>query len=178
MQIFQNKKHLILLQFYHGIYTSNLEKSCTSYFLCHKTDSRKIPPINWQRLKLLASAPYNRLPYRFHAWKNVDLSLTTLFTTSFDRDLRQRQKSPTSWHKENGTSDVFQLQLTNSDQNSQFRMDVAIELMDVHLQLIRDWEDTFVFYTALAQLTIVSLNCSCMLCILMTPVSYALLSPL
>ena len=51
-------------------------------------------------------------------------------------------------------------------------MDVAVEILDVHLHPIRDSEDTILFYIERTSLTITSLLVRYTMCILLTPVLY------
>ena len=56
--------------------------------------------------------------------------------------------------------------------NSKPRIDVAIEILDIHLHPIRDWEDTILFYIERTQLTIFSLIVRYTMSMLWTPVLY------
>ena len=56
--------------------------------------------------------------------------------------------------------------------NSKPRMDVAIEILDIHLHPIRDWEDTILFYIERTQLTIFSLLVRYTMSMLWTPLLY------
>ena len=53
-------------------------------------------------------------------------------------------------------------------------MDVAVEILNLHLQPIRGWEDTILFYIERTELTIVSLLVRYTMCIPLTPVLYFL----
>ena len=51
-------------------------------------------------------------------------------------------------------------------------MDVAVEILDVYLHPIQDWEDTILFYIERTSLTITNLLVRYTLCILLTPLLY------
>ena len=65
-------------------------------------------------LTFLANTPFNLHPLWFHTWNDVEHSLTTLVTTSLDRDSKRRHKSLTSSEKKDDTSN--QLKLTKVGQ--------------------------------------------------------------
>ena len=51
---------------------------------------------------------------------------------------------------------------------------VAVEILNVHLQPIRDWQDIILFYIERTELTVVSLLVRYTMCIPLTPVLYFL----
>ena len=51
---------------------------------------------------------------------------------------------------------------------------VAVKILNVHLQTIRDWEDTILFYIESTELTVVSLLVRYTMCIPLIPVLYFL----
>ena len=113
-------------------------------------------------LTLLTGTPCKWHPHWFH--NQVDELLKTLVNTLLteipgngrSHNLISRTiQLMTSLYNEDDTSSVFQLQLTNSD--LKLRIDVAVEILHVHLQPIKYWEDTILLYKAHAALTLVSL---------------------
>ena len=60
-------------------------------------------------------------------------------------------------HRLQHTTRMAHPQLTVLDENSQPRMDVAVEILDLRLYPIRGWEYTIFFYIVLAPLTVVNL---------------------
>ena len=127
----------------------------------------------------LASTPCNWHPYWFYNPDEplIDDTSHHLLTRTSDDDTShnftlERTQLFTPPFDEYDTSNVFLLQFRSSDLKLSTRMDVAVEILDVHFHPIRDWEDTILFYIERTSLTIVSLLLRYTMCILLTPVLY------
>ena len=134
-------------------------------------------------LTLLASTPCNWHPYWFHKAKLFTDNTSHHFT---ERDSRRRHKSLPTWERTQLITH-FNLLSTRMTHFTYFcytsqiriwnyppRMDVAVKILNVHLQPIRDWEDTILFYIERTELTVFSLFVRYTMCISLTPVLYFL----
>ena len=135
-------------------------------------------------LTLLASTLCN---WHFHYFYNqTNILLTTLVTTSLTGipDDGTSHNPLQRGHNSSSSSPHFSTRMTHSAYfcytsqvrilNSQPRMDVAVEILNLHIQAIRDWKDNILFYIERTELTIVSLLVRYIICILLTPVLYFL----